>query len=64
MEPYEHIARAEVLIAHMDSFFDEEGSMIPVRDRPAEGKTAPVALELAKVHLDLAHMKMIGRMRA
>jgi hypothetical protein len=64
MEPYEHIARAEVLIAHHDALFDEEGRLVPVSLRRSPWDSAPVALELAKVHLDLAHMKMIGRMRA
>lgn len=59
MRPYEHIERAEVLVRVADKNWDTEGRWIGERfgDHPSP------ELTLAGLHLQLAHMKMLGRQR-
>ena len=59
-KPFQHIERAQVLIEGLDASWDEDGQYT------AGGAyvSTPPALTLAQVHLEIAHMKMMGGRRA
>jgi hypothetical protein len=59
-KPYEHIERACVLTERLDQRWNKDGE-----HGPGGGYVmTPPALTLAQVHLQIAHMKMIGGQRA
>lgn len=58
--PAAHITRAEVLLADMDSLFDEGGNYTG----SGAFVSTPIALTLAQTHIAMAEAKMRGRQRA
>lgn len=62
MKPHEHIERADFLIYMVELEGPEQPDLLP--DWGQNHTRAMAALELARAHIAIAEVKMIGRMRA